>query len=256
MPLANPVTAYDLVTLALRSLNILAQGEYPDADEQNDGLVALNDMVDAWNIERMMVWAIVRQQFNLTAGVGFPTPYQLGAGAAPPGFNYPRPARINNAGIVYNPTQPQPVELPLDMVTEQEWASIPVKSVQSTFPTVMYNDGAFPNMNLFFWPVPTTAPAVVLYMWNMVQQFADLKTQYSFPPGWARALRSNLAVEMSAQGFGGTLTPALVAIAAKSKANVKSLNAPEVVMGCDRALVNPELGQYNWITDTPSGRVF
>ena len=38
-------TAQDIITRALRSLQVVAQGETPDADQLNDGLVSLNDLL-------------------------------------------------------------------------------------------------------------------------------------------------------------------------------------------------------------------
>lgn len=245
---AGTYTAEDLIARAMRAINVLPQGETPGAEEAADGLAALNDMVDSWSIDRLMTFTITRQLFSLIAGT---QQYTLGAGGT---FNFPRPPRLENAGVIILNNPAQPLELPLEMLNKDEWASVPVKNVQSNFPTSLYNDMAFPRMNLFFYPVPTTVSNIALYMWTVLQQFANLNTQYSFPPGYGRALWSNLAVEMSAMGFGGVVSAGLAKTAVESKALIKSLNSPEVIMGCDRALVNPELGQYNWITDQPAGR--
>lgn len=41
-------TARDTITRAMRLVNIVADGEAPDAAEAADGLVALNDMLHGW----------------------------------------------------------------------------------------------------------------------------------------------------------------------------------------------------------------
>ena len=39
-------TALDLITGALRKINVLAAGEVPQASEQQDALAVLNDLLD------------------------------------------------------------------------------------------------------------------------------------------------------------------------------------------------------------------
>jgi hypothetical protein len=45
------VTARDLVTMSLRSIGVLHSGEVPSAEEANDGLDALNQMLQSWIYE-------------------------------------------------------------------------------------------------------------------------------------------------------------------------------------------------------------
>lgn len=44
-------TARDLVTMSLRSIGVLHSGETPSAEEANDGLDALNQMLHSWLYE-------------------------------------------------------------------------------------------------------------------------------------------------------------------------------------------------------------
>lgn len=244
---AGTTTALKLISRALRNLNVLQQGEVPDDQEAQDGLDTLNEMIDSWSVDRLMLYTIERRLFTLISGQYV---YRFGTGGD---FDGARPIKIENAGVII-PNGTQPIELPLDMLNKDQYAVIPVKNTPSTYPTALYPDGSFPFNNCNFWPVPTTTPQVALYCWDQLTQFDALETELVFPPAYGRALLACLTVELSAGGFGGLLTPTHIAMAAESKAAVKSLNLPELLMACDPALINPELGQYNWMTDTPAGK--
>ena len=46
-------TAGDLINGSLRLLGVLAEGETPSAETSQDALVAMNQMVQSWNTERL-----------------------------------------------------------------------------------------------------------------------------------------------------------------------------------------------------------
>ena len=57
-------TAGDQINGALRLLGILAEGETPSAATSQDALVALNQMIDSWNTERLSVFSTQDQVFS------------------------------------------------------------------------------------------------------------------------------------------------------------------------------------------------
>ena len=90
-------TAQDIITRALRSLQVVAQGETPDADQLSDGLVSLNDLLSAWGNERLMVYQTVQETITL---VGGQSAYDIGVGAT--SLNTSMPIRIERAFIRLN----------------------------------------------------------------------------------------------------------------------------------------------------------
>ena len=56
-------TAGDQINRALRLLGVLAEGETPSAAVSQDGLTALNQMIDSWNTERLSVFSTQDQVF-------------------------------------------------------------------------------------------------------------------------------------------------------------------------------------------------
>lgn len=70
-------TAYDIITRAMKDIGALAAGEVPTADEAQDGLDMLNDMLAQWSNESMMVtykteivFPVVNNQIQYTIGPG------------------------------------------------------------------------------------------------------------------------------------------------------------------------------------------
>jgi hypothetical protein len=54
-------TAGDQINGALRLLGVLAEGETPSAATADDALLALNQMIDSWNTERLTVFSTIDQ---------------------------------------------------------------------------------------------------------------------------------------------------------------------------------------------------
>lgn len=241
------MTALDIIQSALRLDGILASGETPQADEAADALQVLNDMLDQWNAERLMVFTIGRQVFNIISGQ---QTYTMGSGGD---FNVPRPAKIESVSIINLQNPQQPMELPIELLNEAGWQAIPVKVVTSTIAQAVYDDGGFPLRNLSYWPVPSTGAQTAIYTWTALDEFANLTTSHTFPPGYAKALRYNLALDLAPE-YGKEVSSVVAAQAIVAKAIVKSINIPNYTLRCDEALVNQAGGYYNWRTDTPAGR--
>jgi hypothetical protein len=161
-----------------------------------------------------------------------------------------RPAKIERISLEWLSNPAQPLELPLEMVNEQRWQTVPVKAITSTLPTVVYDDGAYPLRNLSFWCVPTVVSNVIIYSWQPLNTFTDLVTNVTFPPGYFKALRYNLAVDLAPE-FGRPVPPEVAAIAIQTKAIIENMNLPAFEMRVDPAVIDPKLRAYNWISDTP-----
>jgi len=236
------MNALQIISAAMRNTNALASGETPTSAEAQDALGILNQMMDAWSAERLMVFTITIQQFMLVPGQ---QTYTLGTGG---NFDYPRPAEIDRMGIVWSGNVGQPLELPLVMLTDAQWALVPVKNIQSTIPQYVYDDGAFPYRNLSFWCVPTVNDPVRIYMWTALSQFADLTTDYLFPPAYSEAILYNLSVRLAANNIGTQLNPLTVALAQNGVATIKRINIPFLDLQVDPYLT-AKGRHYNWISD-------
>jgi hypothetical protein len=242
------MTPLAIINAAMRKVALLASGENASASESADGLVSVNLMLDAWSGERLMVFTVVRQVFTLIAGQ---QAYTLGTGGD---FNVPRPANIDRVSIISLANSAQPLELPIPYLTDAQWQAIPVKNIQSSLPQYVWDDGGFPLRTLSYWAIPNTTCQTAIYTWTALSQFANLTTDYTFPPGYLRAIIYNLALELAAE-FGKSVLPGVQAIATQSKAAIQAINVPILDLKCDAALVQTSGGIYNWLSDqtTPPG---
>jgi hypothetical protein len=239
------MTANDLISSALRLIGVLSSGESPSAAEANDGLTILNQMLDSWNTERLALFTVQRQ---VVAPATLKQAYTVGTGGD---FNIPRPPRIDRVGVISLTNAAQPLELPVEMVTDVGWEAIPVKNVSSSLPLKVWNDLGFPLMTLSFWPIPSVQVNFALYTWTALTQFPDLVTDEEFPPGYLKALRYNLALDLAPE-FGREVPQVVAAQAIASKAAIKALNLVPLDLRCDEALIGRG-GRYNWLTDQTGG---
>lgn len=220
---------------------MLAAGETATADDTADALVILNQMLEAWSAESLDVFTITIQTFSLTAAKQV---YTMGAGGD---FNVPRPSKITDASVVSNANPSQPLEIPIDMLTDEEWQAIPVKLTPSILPRKVYDDGSFPLRNLSFWPVPTDSSVQTrLYTWTALTQFSDLTTDFTFPPGYIEAIKYNLGARLAAENF-GTLTPIAASLALSSIGRIKAMNSDPPLVKCDPAITRSSGARFNWL---------
>lgn len=235
------MTVLDLITRAMRLLGAIELGVTPDADEEALGLAALNALTDSFALERLMMWAINRNLYDLVAGQQV---YQIGPDG--PDWTAPRPAAITGAGLILGNADPtQTLERPLRILTDDEYRRIRIKGVTSTLPTQLYYDNGFANAdwtgkdapavvgsaNVFLWPAPTVINQVALYTPQQISQFTSGAQTIALPPGYARMLPYNLAVELAPE-LVTEPSQAVVAIAIESKENVQRGNFRPAKLRC------------------------
>ena len=243
------VTANALIARAMRLIKATAAGEAPTGAESADCLTALNAMVDSWLTERLTIPQVQRLTKALSANT---QDYTIGTGGS---INADRPNWIQNAGII---PAGLTAETPIAVLSDDEWAAIGIKSQTATFPeAAYYNYGYASGLGtISVWPIPTTAPTLVLYTPKAVlTSFATLAQDYYLPPGYERALAYNLAIEI-ADEFGKTIPPGIAMIASESKGNIKRANIRLQELGCDPGTLrrNSDGAAYNWRTDTFGAR--
>lgn len=248
--------ALGIISGALRLVGSLASGEVPSASEASDGLMILNQMIEAWSTDRLTVYQVgpitKDAQGNTLTLVGGKQAYLLGQNTGQEEFYLPRPARIERVSVLYSASQSTPVEKPLDPLDDVQWQAIANKSTSSLLPEAYFDDVGFPDRTLYFWPVPTQANPIILYVWGALTGFVDLQTMYGFPPGYAEAIRYNLAIRLAAEFPGDqSKLPLVIKIAGEAKARISSFNAPIKTATVDQALLAGR-GRGNIYTDQPT----
>lgn len=242
------ITAQDLVTRAMKALQALGSDEVPTAAESNDGLTALNAMIDSWSNENLMLYQIQEQSFTLSVGV---SQYTIGSGGT---INVTRPLVITQAYVQDTSTN----KYLMKIVERPEWNELTTSGSQETsqIPEILFYDPAFPLGIINIFPVPLLSYSVYFDSRLQLSQLATLTTALSLPVGYERALVYNLAVEISSM-FGIPIPPVPAGaknvgmLADEAKANVKRTNMPEVIASYSDAIVSRSYATYNIYRDGP-----
>jgi hypothetical protein len=221
-------TAGDIINGALRLLGVLAEGETPSAETSQDALRAMDQMIDSWNTERLAVFSTQDQVFTWPSGV-------LSRTLGPTGnFVGNRPILLDDATYFKDPSTG--VSYGIKMINQQQYDGIAVKTVSSTFPQVIFINMTYPDIEMFIYPRPTRDLEWHFISVEELTQPATLVTTLSFPPGYLRAFRYNLACELAPE-FGVEPSPQVQRIAMYSKRNLKRINNPDDIMSMPYSII-------------------
>lgn len=211
--------ASDLINGALRLLGVIASGETPATNESTDALFALNGILESWQNQELLSWEQQRVNISLTAGQRV---YVVPGDAAFTGV--PRPKSVHAAGYtIITVAGGANVEYPLKVLTDAEYRLIPAKGLTSTYPQALYYESSVPAGLIQLWPVPTASNLTLsLYIDPGFPQYA-LTDTVALPPGYPRALRYMLAVELAPE-YGKTPPAAVVQIALDAMQWMKNVN--------------------------------
>ena len=221
-------TAGDQINAALRLIGMLAEGETPSANTSNDALSALDQMIDSWNTERLTVFSTQDQVFTWTAN-------QISRTLGPTGnFVGNRPILIDDSTYFKDPTNG--ISFGIKLINQQQYNGIAVKTVTSTYPQVMWVNMSYPNIDMYVYPVPTKALEWHFISVTELTQPATLATSLTFPPGYLRCFKYNLACEIATE-FGVEPPSNVARIAMTSKRNLKRINNPDDIMSLPYSIV-------------------
>lgn len=221
-------TANDQINGALRLLGVLAEGETPSSETSQDALTALNQMIDSWNTERLAVFSTIDQVKTWAPGTRFNT---LGPTGTIVGQ---RPVLLDDSTYFFDPQTN--VSYGIKLINQQQYNGIAVKTVTSTYPQVMWVNMTYPDIELYVYPVPLRPLEFHFVSVEQLTKPANLTTQLTFPPGYLRAFKYNLALEIAGE-FGIQPNPQVSRIAMTSKRNLKRINNPDDIMALPYSLV-------------------
>jgi hypothetical protein len=220
-------TAGDQINRALRLLGVLAEGETPSADTSNDALIALNQMIDSWNTERLSVFSTQDQIFSWPSS-------EIKRTLGPTGdFVGNRPVQLLDSTYYIAPSG---VSYGIKFINQDQYDGIAVKTATSTFPQVIFVNNTYPDVEMYVYPKPTQTLEWHFISVEELTQPATLATELHFPPGYMRAFTYNLAMEIAPE-FGVEPSPQVQRIAMTSKRNLKRINNPDDIMSLPYAVV-------------------
>jgi hypothetical protein len=201
--------ALDIITNAHIDIGALAPGEPLEAASAAFALTTLNDMLDQWSNDDMMVFNINEIIFTLTPGQYV---YTLGAGGQ---INTTRPLGIDSAFVRVNT-----LDYPVAIIDINQYEMIGLKSLNGPWPRALYYNSGVPLGTATFWPNPSSGE-IHMFAQTLFTGFANISDTVTLPQGYNMALRWNLA-ELLMPSFGKS-DPVQSAMIVKNAANGRAL---------------------------------
>ena len=221
-------TAGDLIKGSLRLIGMLAEGEEPSAATMQDSIAAMNAMIESWDTERLSVFSTQDQVFSWPANQSVRTLGPTG------NFVGDRPILVDDS--TYFKDASTGLSFGIRLINQQQYNGIALKTVTSTYPQVMWVNMTYPNIEMTIYPVPTKTLEWHIVSVDKLTEVADVSTAIDFPPGYIRAFRYNLAMELAPE-FGVEPSPQVQRIAMTSKRTLKRINNPDDLMAIPYAIV-------------------
>jgi hypothetical protein len=234
MPSGN--TALDLIQSSMRLAGIIATGETPKANEVNDALAVLNDMIETWSTESLSVWGSASSTFTTVPGQ---SSYTIG-----PGGNWasnPRPVRIDDTAYC----TVNGVDYPVLEWGQDDYAGVVIKTQQQQIIERFLYVNDNPLANIILYPVPSSVITVTFFTDRVLTQIPTLPTVLIYPPGYYIAMRYTLAILLAAE-YGAPVDASVTSIAISSKANIKRANKRKQFAKFDSGLTSDGGGASSW----------
>lgn len=211
-------TGRTIVKRAMQIAGILTKNEEPSADESVDGLASLNDMISSWANDTMLIYSRTWENFTLSGGV---SSYTIGTGGV---FNTTRPVQIieahtRDSNVKYDD---------LVIVSNVDYNRLVDTYTGEGFPEYLNFDGAYPLGTIRLFPTPSAALTLSLLTEKPITALT-LDGTVSLPAGWERALKYNLAMEISGE-YGQQLDAVSMKIANDSLVSIKMATARNTPM--------------------------
>lgn len=241
----------EIITAAFHELQVYAPDEDVSLVDLAKGFQALNVMLDSWSTENMTCFAVLEQTIALKPGV---PQYTIGPGGTiDTSKSGQRPIKlIGGPGTAYI-QDGQGNNYPVNVVNQAQWNAIGNRVVSnSNFPDTLFYDPQFPTAFVNVFPVPNQANTLFFDSYLQLQRFSSIDLDINLPPGYAKALQHNVAIELAPTYAVAKLSKTTTDLARFAKANVKRANGDSLLAQFDPELTPNAPGVYNIYTDNYS----
>jgi len=206
----------------MRLIRVLGSDEEPTDGEAQDGLNALNAMLDGYATERLMVYQTRQENFTWPAAT---TSRTIGATG---NFATTRPIAIEGGF----PRDSGNNAYPYRVIDRDAYDSLLLKSSPAFTPELVFYDPGFSLGTIYFYGVPSGSLTLFINSRLQFTQVATINTTVSLPPGYKRLIEYNLAVEFAPE-FNATVSTEVSRIAVESKRAIKNVNAKPMISQLD-----------------------
>lgn len=236
-------TPQAIIRRALRLLGVLAPDTALAGEMLTDGLESLNDMLDAWNIEKLVVPSLQRDTFPLVAGVG---QYSIGTNSTED-FNAQRPVHLEQGQVFLTGGTLGLLEVELEAIPLEEYGRIINKNIQS-IPSRFFYNANLDSGTIYLDPQPNAAYTLILWLEQIFAEIASAATSsiLVLPPGYKNAIVYNLALELAPE-YEVSPSAVIADRATKYKANIKRLNQRDLTLIGDPAIAGETRPGSGWV---------
>jgi hypothetical protein len=233
-------TALTIIKAALRNLGVIATGETPQANMADECLYSLNQMLQRWNNEKMMIYHLSTSLYTITPGKASYTLGPTGSGSDWDAGTV-RPLLLQKWGAfvrqTISPTLNQ--DYKLNYIPADRWNNIFLKGQTTNFPSTYNMEFSYPLMVIKLWPVPTIALEFGISSYDQFDTFT-LTDNFALPSGYEDCIIWNLSIDLAPQ-FGVDPSATIVRRATQTKANIQSTNSDMLIMETDYSLVTKQV---------------
>jgi len=196
-------TPTKLIKRALRILAVIDPDEALEPKQLEDGLEALNQMLDSWNTEESVVPSKILTSTSITT-----RNVTIGPGAD---VDVARPPKLVRGQVFVSISS---IDYELGEMTFEEYGQR-ADLVISGRPSRFYYDAASPTGTINFDLTPDQTYTLNVYTWKLLAQIAlaQINETLILEPGFARAIVYNLALDL-ADEFGVTASENAVLLSA------------------------------------------
>lgn len=243
--------ARTIIQDALIEIGVFSQGEAIKPADAQLGLRYLQGMIDSWRAESLTLAVNERVTFTIPSGENTLT---IGTDGTPD-IDAERPTFITMMNYIVVGSSPE-VEVTIGPMDDDQYASLSIKELSSTYPLSYYFNATTPNGELFFWPTVSQDVDMALYYRSGVARPATLDSVVIGPAGYEEAFRYGLA-ERLLTPFAVKQDTVIASVrlhAGEAMARMKRPNTMPGLLGVDAALVPTIGGAYNVISDSYTGQ--
>lgn len=232
--------AHDMVSSALRKVGVLASGETAQGEEADETLEIMNDILEQWSLEDLMIYCSTVLTLPLTAGINNYTVGPTGDLVAV------RPIEILQANL----RTADLLDLPISILDFENYQGILQKATDGTLPQYLAYQPTAPDGTLYLWQSPSSGLSVRMTVAYQFLQVADLSTDVVLPIGYKKAIQDALTVELCIKNGRTAMLAEVKESAAISKMNIKRKNAKKTTMRLMAEFLPGNNGIYNPYSDT------
>lgn len=204
-------TVAELISLSLRDIGVLGEGQTASGTTMDDALTTLSQMLGLWQADKLYVYAQKEVVVTLTGA----TTYTMGTGGV---INSPRPIQIDAAFWRSNGID-HPIEV---MQSYEDYVRIGNKTLTGAAPCALCYVPAYPLGTLYVYPTGAIGTLHLITRTDL-PALTSLTDDVAIPPEYHAALRYSLS-EYLATTFQAPLRPDIPALASRARKIIKRNN--------------------------------